>query len=107
MSADLPEEVLNAPVRFWMCLNREHKNVTWESDVATCPDCGLTSEMTNRYATVLRIMLAEKIEALASAQRDIIDATPGAREGKTLPPGGPFIRAYAYDKAAKVIRGGA
>jgi hypothetical protein len=62
MSAEMPEEILNASVRFWMCLNREHKNVTWTDGVGVCPDCGLTSAMTDRYASVLRVMLAEKIE---------------------------------------------
>ena len=74
---ELPEELLNAPVRFWMCINREHKTVTWDGNVARCPDCGVTSEMTKRYAAVLRIMLAEKIEA---AERELAETDPATAE---------------------------
>ena len=50
----LPAEILNARVRFWMCINRDHKSVVWDDDVAQCPDCGVTSTMTARYAKVVR-----------------------------------------------------
>jgi hypothetical protein len=52
--SELFEEILNAPVRFWMCINREHKSVAWDGDVATCPDCGVTNQMTTRYADRIR-----------------------------------------------------
>lgn len=68
--AEFPAELLNAPVRFWICINREHKNVTWDGDVATCPDCGLTSEMTKRYAALVRVMVADKIERALAEDGD-------------------------------------
>jgi len=44
------EELLGAlPARLWHCLQPNHSNVEWDGDVARCPDCGLTSDMTRRY----------------------------------------------------------
>lgn len=51
---ELPAEIANAPVRFWMCINPDHRSVVWDGDVATCLDCGVTSDMTARYAKVVR-----------------------------------------------------
>lgn len=67
---DLPDELLNARVRFWMCINRDHKSVTWEGDVATCPDCGITSDMTRAYAQRVRARCREEIEREVSADLD-------------------------------------
>lgn len=69
---DFPAALLNARVRFWMCINRAHKNVVWDGDVAKCPDCGVTSEMTTRYAARVREQVAREIES-ASYERDVIN----------------------------------
>ena len=59
----------DAEVQFWICLNPAHKNVEWSGDVATCPDCGLTSDMTREFAEVCREVhgtrIASDLEALA------------------------------------------
>jgi hypothetical protein len=42
---------------FWMCMNRDHADtgtVTWEGEVARCGVCGLTSDMTRRWLTLVR-----------------------------------------------------
>lgn len=52
-------------VRFWKCLNPDHGTVRWDGDVAVCTDCGLTSEMTRRYAKgVKAAVLAKKAKGL-------------------------------------------
>lgn len=47
-------EVLNARVSFWTCINPDHQAVEWSGDVATCMVCGLTSEITKRFAQDVR-----------------------------------------------------
>ncbi|GAA4209560.1 hypothetical protein GCM10022252_76260 [Streptosporangium oxazolinicum] len=56
---DLPEELAEAPVQFWTCLNRDHKTVTWQGDIASCGECGLTSDMTRRRDK----LVAERVRA--------------------------------------------
>ncbi len=72
-----PGALLNAPVQFWMCINPAHGSVTWEGDVATCPDCGVTSEMTKAYAKRVREQFAEElVQELADTERMWSDAEP-------------------------------
>jgi hypothetical protein len=69
---------LNVRVRFWMCINRDHKRVVWHDDVAHCPDCGVTSAMTSRYAESVRKyhrddaveLAAELVKAIRAHVRD-------------------------------------
>lgn len=104
---EFPGELLNARVQFWMCINPEHEFVTWDGDVATCPDCGITSEMTKKYAArverQVREQAAMEIDALMVEQQQIIDSYD--METGEVPPGGPFIRVHAYEKAAATVRG--
>lgn len=67
---DLPAEILNAPVRFWMCINRDHKSVVWEDDIARCPDCGVTNAMTTRYRATVERFERERIAKGFRAQAD-------------------------------------
>jgi hypothetical protein len=64
---------------FWTCLNEEHKRVTWTGDVAACDTCGLTSEMTARFARGVQAYERERIVTLArecgagyTSDRDLI-----------------------------------
>lgn len=63
-----PDALLNTRVRFWMCINRDHQSVTWDGDVATCPDCGVTSEMTKAYGRRVREQVAKELEAVDPAE---------------------------------------
>ena len=51
----------DAKIMFWTCLNKDHKHVTWTGDVATCDTCGLTSEMTARFARGVQKWERERI----------------------------------------------
>lgn len=78
----LPAELLNARVRFWMCINREHKSVVWDDDVARCPDCGVTSKMTTRYRETIRTFERERI---AGVMRVAAGATQDDGAGSNEP----------------------
>lgn len=69
-------ELLKAHIQFWACLNKEHRTVTWNGDVATCDTCGLTSEMTRRYANDVARYVREKAGDWAAA-REAIDISIG------------------------------
>ena len=49
-----------AKIMSWTCLNKDHKHVTWTGDVATCDTCGLTSEMTARFARAVQAYERER-----------------------------------------------
>lgn len=73
-------------VRVWTCINPEHRRCTWTGDVATCDECGLTSEHTRHWmallsATVLRRvardLASDYPDAAASLRKqaeEIVDA---------------------------------
>jgi hypothetical protein len=63
-------------IMFWTCLNDDHKHVTWTEDVATCDTCGLTSEMTARFARGVQKYERERISQFA-----ITEAGRGAKTG--------------------------
>jgi hypothetical protein len=50
---DLTAEVFallgQLPVRFWRCLQPDHREVDWTNGVGQCATCGLTSEMTRDF----------------------------------------------------------
>lgn len=60
---ELEEAFSQARVRFWRCLNRQHRIVDWAGAVATCRTCGLTSEMTKGLIKLTRLVALEQIEA--------------------------------------------
>lgn len=49
LGAVLEELLGSLPARLWHCLQPDHRNVDYDGDVARCPDCGLTSDMTRSY----------------------------------------------------------
>jgi len=59
----------DAKIMFWTCLNEDHKYVTWTGDVATCDTCGLTSEMTARFARDVQRWERERIASEISPDR--------------------------------------
>ncbi|TMS00151.1 hypothetical protein [Nonomuraea basaltis] len=74
---DLEEAFKNTPYRFWTCINKTHKYVTWTGDVASCDTCGLTSEMTGKRDVLVRAderrKTAEEIAAAIEARRCPMD----------------------------------
>lgn len=74
-----PPELLSARVQFWTCLNKAHRTVTWNGDVATCGTCGLTSEMTRRYANDVARYVREKAPDWPAARKAIDTAISRAR----------------------------
>ncbi|MEV8638952.1 hypothetical protein AB0395_45590 [Streptosporangium sp. NPDC051023] len=92
---DLLELFANLRVRFWACLNKAHKDVTWTGDVASCDTCGLTSEMTGRYRELVRQHerreVVRQIRALTEdddpwrpATRRFIDRHPRLIDGTSI-----------------------
>lgn len=51
---ELEEAFKNVRFRFWTCINKAHRYVTWNGDVASCDTCGLTSEMTRKRDVLVR-----------------------------------------------------
>lgn len=78
----IPEEVLNAPVTFWTCLNRAHETVTWDGDVASCDTCGLTSQMTQRRAALIRADERRKVAEEIAVAIEAVDWVEWALAGQ-------------------------
>lgn len=78
---ELAEAVGSIPILFWICLNPGHGLVTWADGVATCRDCGLTSEMTEVWAGEIREH--ERAE-VAKRFRDRADQYEQARQADGL-----------------------
>lgn len=98
--------LLAAPVLFWTCLNPDHRDVTWTGDTATCPDCGLTSQMTSHYDQRVRAneraKAADDLEAHAKKLMEagttkIMNDEPGGFNGA--------LRAATVNYAARYLRG--
>ncbi|MFI7113986.1 hypothetical protein ACIBK9_47250 [Nonomuraea sp. NPDC050227] len=74
---DLMEAFANVPFRFWTCLNKAHKDVTWNGDVASCDTCGLTSTMKDAWTKLVREherkRTAEEIATAIEARRCSMD----------------------------------
>lgn len=78
-----------------------------------CPLPCMGHEETERtYAEILAIVTplireqaAKEIEALAAEQQRLIDTYD--LDAGEVPPGGPYIRVNAYEKAAAIVRGDA
>ena len=89
---DLMEAFASVPFRFWTCLNKTHKDVTWNGDVASCDTCGLTSTMKDAWTRLVRTderrKVADEIRALADplrvATRAFIDRHPGLHVGVSV-----------------------
>jgi hypothetical protein len=104
--AGLPPELSTARMRFWVCLNREHRFVDWVDGVATCPDCGLTSEMTGRFAATAKQVGREEvlrelgIHPEQTAERLKQPARPDSREeilARLIPDVAPTVLREAAD----------
>jgi hypothetical protein len=64
-------------ILFWTCLNKDHKHVTWTGDVATCDTCGLTSEMTARFAREVQEYERERIYTELGNEHHVIFTEDG------------------------------
>jgi hypothetical protein len=68
---DWPQAFANLHVQAWVCLNDDHRYVTWTDDVARCDTCGLTSEQTRDFARRIERAVRDRIaaEQVAYAQK--------------------------------------
>ena len=91
-----------ARVRFWRCLNRDHRVVDWSGDVATCRDCGLTSEMTKQLIVLTRQVALEQIEARFRSGVATLDELWNAVRTALEPPADPANNPEWREAAAKI-----
>lgn len=83
MSADdLEEAFKNVRFRFWTCLNKAHRYVTWNGDVASCDTCGLTSEMTAKRDSLVREHERRKVAGRIAAAIEAVDPVEWALAGQ-------------------------
>ena len=100
---DWTELLGNVRIQFWICLNDSHRTVTWTGNVASCDTCGLTSEMTARFATDVRDYERERIGTLlkraADGRREYAGPDDGSEARPLL-----LTSAEGYEAALQLIK---